>query len=218
MSCDKNIDLWYPFFWCMETFWPDHPEIIYSTETIENPYYKTICKNYDLDKWTRRTRETVDEIECDNVLLMVDDIFIRKKVDNNKINSLEKYINGKVAALNFHQRAKDNKDVYIDDLVSWRSYHGKYKCSLMCQLWSKEKLLDVFDWDTDPWTFENKNRHKGYAYLINTDKHNCMIDWGKSKQGYFNFGIVKGKWCRECKEFFDRYDVKINYDRRGFYD
>ena len=40
MSCDKNEDLWLPFHHCMEKYWKGHPEIIYSTETKINPYYK----------------------------------------------------------------------------------------------------------------------------------------------------------------------------------
>ena len=33
-SCDKNNDLWELFYHCMEKYWPDHPEVIYSTETV----------------------------------------------------------------------------------------------------------------------------------------------------------------------------------------
>ena len=33
-SCDKNEDLFAPFKYCIEKYWSNHPEIIYSTETI----------------------------------------------------------------------------------------------------------------------------------------------------------------------------------------
>ena len=58
-SCDKNEDLWYPFCRCIEKYYPSHPKIIYSTETKQHPYYKTISKNYPLEQWTRRIRETL---------------------------------------------------------------------------------------------------------------------------------------------------------------
>lgn len=45
ISCDKYGDTFEPFHHCMEKYWPDHPEIFYSTETVKNPYYETICKN-----------------------------------------------------------------------------------------------------------------------------------------------------------------------------
>ena len=49
-SCDKNQDLWYPFYYCMEKYWPEHPEVFYSTETLKNPYYKTLSFNYRIEQ------------------------------------------------------------------------------------------------------------------------------------------------------------------------
>ena len=103
MSCDKNEDLFYPFYHCIEKYWPDHPEVMYSTETKINPYYKTICKNYDINKWTKRVRESVQEINDDFILLMVDDIFIRQKVNNDSIISLTKYFDDNTASFNLER-------------------------------------------------------------------------------------------------------------------
>lgn len=49
LSCDKNQDLFYPFYHCLEKYWPEHPEVIYSTESIANKFYKTISLDYDLE-------------------------------------------------------------------------------------------------------------------------------------------------------------------------
>jgi hypothetical protein len=49
LSCDKNDDTFEAFHHCMEKYYPEHPEIIYATETIINPYYKTITKKYPLN-------------------------------------------------------------------------------------------------------------------------------------------------------------------------
>ena len=69
-SCDKNDDTYEAFHHCIEKYWPKHPEVIYSTETKVNPYYKTICKDYPLNLWTRRMRETLAEINDDRILLI----------------------------------------------------------------------------------------------------------------------------------------------------
>ena len=34
LSCDKNEDLWQPFHILIEKYYPNHPEIIYATETF----------------------------------------------------------------------------------------------------------------------------------------------------------------------------------------
>ena len=49
-SCDKDEDTFEPFHHCMEKYYPGHPEIIYATESVINPYYKTITKDYPLNQ------------------------------------------------------------------------------------------------------------------------------------------------------------------------
>ena len=146
-------------------------------------------------------------------MLVVDDFFIRDYVYNDLINSLEKYIGGIIASLNFEKRF-DTNDIRLDDKVSMRNHYGKYKTSVMCQLWNKTALLDLFNCEKDPWTFEKDNNSKNYVYLISNNGD--FINWGYSERKWF--GIRKGKWCRECKEFFDKENIKIDYSIRGFYE
>lgn len=58
-SADINEDLFEPFHHCLEKYWENHPEVIYLTETVKNPYYRTICKDIPFDKWTKRIRESL---------------------------------------------------------------------------------------------------------------------------------------------------------------
>jgi len=214
MSCDKNKDLFEAFHHCMEKYWPEHPEIIYSTETVVNPYYRTICTNYPIEKWTKRVYETVKDLPCRNILLMCDDIFIREKVDNKLIWSICDYVRGNTAALNF-EWSFDKKDTPFNDIIMRRNPNGKYKVSCMCQMWMKRAILDLFNVEKDPWKFEKSNVAKNYKYLIT--KNGNFINWGRIK-GYYNWGIVKGKWAKEAKEFFDKEGININYEERGFCD
>ena len=215
MSCDKNKDLWKPFYHCMEKYWANHPEIIYSTESIKNPYYKTICRNLPIEQWTRRVYETIKDLPCKNILLMVDDLFMRDNVDNDFIWSLQSYLDKpRVAALNFEFQF-DKGDVPIDKLVSLRSYNGKFKVSCMCQMWRKSAMLDLFNCDKDPWRFEKDNNAKNYNFLIS--KNGDFLNWGKPKDRW-QWGIVKGKWTQETKDFFDKENIEVDYSQRGFYE
>lgn len=212
MSCDKNKDLFYPFFYCMEKYWPEHPEIYYSTETITNPYYKTINKNYDLSLFTKRLRETIQLIDDNYILVMCDDLFIRERVDNNLIMSLPKYFDKVTAAINFENHF-DKNDIPLNNIVAIRNQNGKYKTSLMIQLWNKEKLLAVLnDLDVNPWIFERLNNHLNYRYLINANSHKGLINFGKIDNGY-NWGVVQGKWTEEVLSFFDAEKIDINSQR-----
>lgn len=213
MSCDKNQDLWLPFHHCMEKYWKNHPEIIYSTETIENPYYKTICRDLPIEQWTKRVRETVRDIPCKHILLMVDDLFIREEVDNSLIWGLCDYVQGNVASINF-EFSFDSLDIPFNNILMVRNIAGKFKLSCMCQLWRKSCLLRLFSYDTNPWKFEKDNKALGYDYLIS--KRGNFLNWGKPRDRW-QWGIVKGKWTRECKEFLDKEGIEIDYGKRGFY-
>lgn len=211
LSCDKNQDTFEPFHHCMEKYWPDHPEVIYSTETISNPYYKTICINYPLEKWTARVRKSVKLIQDDIILLMVDDIFIRKNIDYNLYELLELFKNNNLAAINLEE-SFDSNDVSINSLVKKRPANGKYKVSVMCQLWNKEKLIKVLNLNLDPWTFERTNNHLNFDYYI---LKNRLIDWGHYKTGDV-WGIYRGKWCKEVIPFFEKEGIIVDYSKRGF--
>ena len=214
LSCDKNEDIFKPFYHCMEKYWNNHPEIIYATETITNPYYKTINKNYSLEQWTRRIRETLEEIEDNEILLMVDDIFIHKKVDTQRIEYARKNLKDNIACFNF-EKVFSQED-QESGLNGWkiRQKGSNYELSLMCGLWDRDKLIDILSEDSNIWDVEYKQNTKGYDYLINSDDY--IIDWGY--ETYIPCGLFKGKWTRNIISFFEKEGIKIDYEKRGFYD
>lgn len=212
LSCDKNEDLFEPFHHCMEKYWPNHPEIFYATETIANPYYKTISKNYPLEQWTRRMRETLAEINDNQILIIVDDCFIRQPVDEARINYACHHLTGNIAMFNF-EKSFDSNDEETDIKDFKKRQHGSpYEVSIMCGLWDKAKLLKIIAEDSSPWDVEYKQNNCGYDFYINSGEY--IIDWGYKTWQYA--GVCKGKWCREVIPFFEKEGIKVNYDQRGF--
>lgn len=213
-SCDKNNDLFEPFHHCIEKYWKNHPEIIYTTETIKNPYYKTININEQIERWTKRIRETLKKIDDNEILLMIDDIFIRKPVDIKRIDYARANLKGNIACFNFEKVF--NQDDQESGLNGWkiRKKGSPYELSLMCGLWDKEKLLKVLENDSDPWTVEYTQDTKSFDYLINSNDY--IIDWGYKTFNYV--GVVKGKWSREVIPFFEKEGIKVDYEKRGFVD
>ena len=214
LSCDKNVDIFEPFYLCMEKYWPNHPEVIYATETKENPYYKTICKDIPFDLWTKRIRETLKEIDDNKILLMIDDCFIRDYVDVDRINYVESVIGGNIALFNFEKVFdKDDKESsYIG--FKTRNPNGIAICSLMCGMWQKDKLMDVLNINSQPWEIERLNITHGYEYYINSGEY--IIDFGYKFPKFFS--IYHGKWCREVVDFFNKEGIKVDYSTREFYD
>ena len=215
LSCDKNKDLFGSFHHCLEKYWPNHPQVIYSTESEINPFYKTISHGFDLEHWTDRVRETAKEIDDDYILFMVDDIFIREKVDNDRILSLCKYLTGNYANINLQLNGDIEATVISDELLE-RS-PGKWNLCCMCTLWQKKAMLDLFDYSTNPWKFEENNYIKDYKFLIS--KTGDVVNWGRKSNKEWHWGIMQGKWTIECIKFFikEELDRDIDFSKRGIW-
>ena len=214
LSCDKNEDTFEPFRHCMEKYWKNHPEVIYATETIQNPYYKTIAKNYPLNNWTTRIRETLKEIDDNQILVMIDDCFIRNQVDEDRINYAKDNLKGNIAMFNFEKSFDCNdKETGLKGFKK-RKRNSAYEVSIMCGLWDKEKLINVLQGEFNPWEVEGNQNNCGYDYYINSGDY--IIDWGY--ETYVFTGICKGKWCRNIVSFFEKEGIKVDYENRGFCD
>ena len=212
LSCSLNGDLFYPFRHCIEKYWPNHPEVVYYTDGIVNPFYKTIAIEHDLSEWTRGLRDFLSRINDDKILLMIDDIFIRRPVDTERIKYAAEHLTGNIAMMNFEK----NWDLLDEptDLIGWKKrQHGSpYEVSLMCGLWQKDKLLQVISRDCDPWTIELEQQSYGYDYYINAGDY--IIDWGYKT--FKPVGLVKGKWARECVDFLTGEGIYLDWYKRGF--
>ena len=151
-SCDKDEDLFEPFHHCIEKYWPDHPEVIYLTNTVDNTYYPTIKKNYPLSQWTRGVREAVQEIDASYILLMVDDVFFTGITNSDEVLALEKNIPIDVASINLQVMSEQRRESgkYLGNNLWLMPEGSTYQTSVMCSLWGRKKLLDVFNVDKDP--------------------------------------------------------------------
>lgn len=215
LSCDRNVDLFYPFYYCTEKYWPDHPKIYYSTETVANPYYQTLMFNYPLQEWGKRILKCVEEINTPYILSMVDDVFIRQTVNNTLIQSLPFYFNENTAALNFEFQF-DINDTPLKDFILRRNPNGRYKNSTLCQLWEKEKFKSILSYNNgnvDPWKIEDVDYDLGFDYLITT---HGILDFGKYRgDNWRNWGVFHGQWAPSTVAFFQREGLNIDFSKRG---
>ena len=214
LSCSKNKETFYPFWYLMQKYYPNHPEVIYFTDGIINPFYKTIPIKHDLEHWTTGLREFLAKIDDEKILLMIDDCFIRCPVDQKRIEEAAEYIGGNIALMNFEKSWDENDEE--TDLKGWkkRKHGSEFEVSLMCGIWQKDKLLKVIERDCNAWEIELNQNSYGFDYYINAGDY--IIDWG-----YRTFkpcNIVKGKWSRECKEFLDSEGIVVDYSKKGFVD
>ena len=217
-SCDKDEDLWQPFSILLEKYYPEHPRVVYACETKKNPYYETICIDYPLDKWTKRIRESLDKVDDDTILLMIDDLFIRTYVDTSRLGYASEVLNAtenkNVAYINLEQSFDDNDIKTRYKGFKKRCDKSPYKISILCGLWKKSALLKILSEDKSPWEVEYAQKDYGYDCLINSG--DFIIDFGY--KAFVPTNVFKGKWCKNVIPFFESENIDIDYSIRGWSD
>lgn len=213
-SCDNCEDTFEPFHKCIEKYYPGHPEVIYITETIKNPYYKTICKNYPFELWTKKIREALKEVDDDKILLMTDDNFIREPVDKERIKYVEENLRGNIAMFNFEKSFDPLDEPSQYKGFKKKNLNGIAVNSLMCGMWQKDKLISVLNITCNPWEIERLNIAFDYEYYINSGEFIINVGYEFQRP----FAITKGKWAREIIPFFEKENITMDYEKRGFYD
>lgn len=214
MGCDKYSKYTFDLFHhCLEKYWPNHPEVIYCTETISNPYYKTITINLPVQQWTRRLNQALRQINSDIVLVCPEDTFIRKPVHHQVLEKLCFYIDNKLIAINLEPPF----DGYpCNEILSIRNPKGRWLTSFMPQLWNKEKLIALTDGrDLSPRQAENLGDGTSFTYGI-LATNTVDFDFGK-RLNVYPYAIVEGKWAREMIDFTQKENIQIDFNELGFF-
>src|SRR5689334_3419776 len=89
LSCDKYNDLWGPFFTLLNRFWPDCPFPVYlgseSRKWTGKPAVQTLNSSTPSTDWTGLLRDYLLQIGTPYVLIVLDDYFLRRRVENSAI-------------------------------------------------------------------------------------------------------------------------------------
>ena len=209
MSCDSYNDTWLPFSILYNKYFPNNYKTYIVTETKTCSYFDTIKKT---GAWTKRLREALCELDSEYVLLMLDDYFIHDKVDLERIKETLRLFDDKTATFNFELDYRPSKQYY----ENWNKQFNNqaYLNSTQPSIHNRLKLIERLDKDQTPWEWELTKLDSKYYFFINDGKP--IINTGYDLN-HKPWGIVQGKWSRETKELFDKEGIKIDYEKRGFY-
>ena len=182
MSCDKYKSLTPAFEACLNKYYPNHP---------------TIYHVYGNECWTKRLREALTNIADDYVLFMLDDMLVRKPVQEDLIQDALEILknNNKVAVVNFEKNYRDADDYSQNWLKQKQNQFYLHSCQP--SLWKRTALIDNLSRDEDAWSWEVTRVNNNWIYLIN--KNAEIINVGTANN--FNWGIVRGTITEEFKDF-----------------
>lgn len=197
LSCDKYEPCWKPFFSLLEKYYPEHPKTFLVTETKTCPYCETI--NVNSDKWGIRFKEALNQLTDDDVLVMLDDFFIRGPVDAERISKIK--INNEIMCYNFE---KDYRDPLIK-LKEWDIQKNNQIYLNSCQptVWNRKLLIERLDDNKTPQEWETTVINSPYIHFINNQGY--IIDIGYRHQPLsIGWGITRGKIAKECISFLEK--------------
>lgn len=221
-SCDKYEDLWAPFFTLLKKYWnPEYP-IVLNTESkdfnFEGLNIKTLklFENKNVE-WSERLRITLENIDSEYVITLLDDFFLEKSVDNNKINQCVKWMdeNQNIAAFYF---------VYIKDTEQDNQYPGflkikdtgEYRQNRQAAIWRKDILLKNLRDHESAWLFEtlgskrNAKWYKNQLFYCATEE-NSIIEYDAKEGG----AVHRGKWNKHVVETCKQNGIEIDTSARG---
>lgn len=197
LSCDKYEPCWKPFFALLEKYYPGHPKTFLVTETKTCPYCETI--NANSPRWGVRFKTALEQLTDDDVLVMLDDFFIRGPVDAERIKQLK--TNNEIMCYNFEQDYREP----LMKLKEWDIQKNNQIYLNSCQptLWNRRLLIDRLDENKTPQEWETTIINSPYIHFINNQGY--IIDIGYRHQPLsIGWGITRGKIAKECIEFLEK--------------
>jgi hypothetical protein len=144
------------------------------------------------ESFSERIHFSVREIEADYIVLLLDDYFLTKKINNDKINYIVEFmIKNKVDYVRVFKvprqkkkKMEPNSELYKIDL------NINYAVNLQPGIWRKEALLNISEGNMNPWEFEVSMRKKSIK-----KGYNCYATLGNELP--FEHGLLRGKYFRK---------------------
>ncbi len=235
-SCDKYEDLWEPFFKILKTEWKELGEkqipIILNTEEKAFEYeglnIRTLglCKNGVILSWTARLRATLESIDTDYIILLLDDFFMQDPVKTEKISQYIKWMdeNPRISTFCFKETyaSKNIRDGKYEGFER-RPLIGQYKFNCQAGLWRRDRLIEYLKKDENPWEWETignwrSYRHPSHLFYSHIPgvEHVFPYTYEISGTVFWGSGVYRGRWfVPSVDPVFKKHGINIDYSIRG---
>lgn len=161
-ACDKYLDIVSEYMRYVRLNWSDCPfEIILVTET--QPFHDARVSSYTTSKktaWTGRVLEGLKHTNCKYALVMIEDAFFSKKVNNQDIFDILEFM--KRHHVKYYRNPKNSHVKTTENSFDDFEYACKikknavYARSLGIDIWDRDALVETFgDGTMSAWDVEN---------------------------------------------------------------
>lgn len=207
LSCDKYADVWPAFFKCFRENFPagDWPVYLGSnTQKCNEPGVVTVLSGSDPD-WSTSYKRILEQIPQKKVFVILEDLFLSSKVDENVLATLVNFMLEKDAN---HIRYWSNPapDLPTDNPLIGECAKGAPYRSTVCGVWDREHLLKLLLEGENPWNFEilGSYRTSYSAGFYATTSPLCE----------FKNMIEKGRWIPESINWARHNRIPLSLESR----
>ncbi|WP_295913165.1 hypothetical protein [uncultured Alistipes sp.] len=231
-TCDKFNDCWNPFFKLWSIYWKDCSGKIYLNTEYQNFSYPGIditstkvCQNHNISlnkraTWSQCLKWALETMDTDIVLYMQEDYFLKDTVKNEFV---ERYVylmleHPNIKCIHLTDQAVHTSTPSTYENLDNVPYHQRYRVSCQTALWRKDELLNLIRDYENAWEFEEFGSDR--SKVMKQEYLAVSKQWVQLNRfeiiPYIFTGIVQSKWLDEVVPLFEKHDIKVNYQQRGF--
>lgn len=229
-TTDSFEDCWVPFFTLFKKFWPSYNGKIYlNTETKVFTYsglniislQNNIHTSAIRPTWSECLIRALDTIKDETILYMQEDYFLKDMVKNELVDKFAQLMNDNreihCVHLTDQSLIPDKKSEIFEGLYSVVKKQ-RYLVSCQAALWQKNILKSYLRPYESAWEFEEFGSKR--AGILNDNFYVVDHAWVKLNEfeiiPYVFTGIIQGRWFEETVPLFAKYQIKVDYTKRGF--
>lgn len=206
LTCDKYSDLWPAFFKCFRQNFPagDWPVYLGSnTKECHEPNVITVLSGDDTD-WSSSFKRILQQIPEKKIFVILEDIFISSKTDENTLKSVVNFMFEKDA--NLIRYRPPAPDLATDNPLIGECLKGAPYRATVCGFWDRDYLLGLLLEGENPWNFEILGSYRT-SY---SDRFYAMT----SPLFEFQNMIEKGQWVPVCVNWASQQGIPIDLEAR----
>lgn len=234
-TCDAYDDTWTAFFFQLKKHWKSFNMPVYLATESKTFHFEPFNIFHPLKAtngtkiWSNRILKTLDYIQSEFILFMLDDFWLTSDVDNKLFDSIIEIMghDKRIGYINLYADKTDNgrwlnptgptrgiKDSEYD--LFWETTKEcPFRITTSAGLWRKSFLQKLLRSNENAWQFEGKANWRANAY----HKKTLILETKKRFLFYPNGGFIWGGKCK--KQYINLYPAEITTEcvlKRGFYD
>jgi glycosyltransferase involved in cell wall biosynthesis len=210
VSSDGYQDLWRPFFNLFRQYWPDCPFPIYlGTQTANGDFEGVLTMHAGANQtWSSSLRCFLAQMDCQNVLLLLEDFFLAGKVSTSQVlDQLAELRKREGTVLRLQPDPAPTIKLFDWPAVGEQHRLAPFRVSLQASIWDRKTLSALLRDDESAWDFESKGTLRAQALPRG---FYCTF-----RQTFpYRHAVEKGRWFWGAARRYRRLNIGCDFRQR----